>query len=45
MTLPVNLNAVGGKLNVSFDVIDGVYKNVVLTGPAQFVFQGTFDIS
>lgn len=41
----VNLNAVGGKLKVSFDVIDGIYKNVVLTGPAQFVFQGIFEVS
>ena len=41
----VNLNAVGGNLTVDFDVIDGIYKNVILTGPAQFVFQGTFEIS
>lgn len=40
----VNLNAVGGKLQVSFDVIDNVYKNVVLTGPAEFVFEGTITI-
>ena len=40
----VNLNAVGGKLQVSFDVINNVYKNVILTGPAQFVFKGTINI-
>lgn len=41
----VNVNAVGGNLQVSFDVVDGIYKNVVLTGPAQFVFQGTINVS
>ncbi|MDT7833022.1 diaminopimelate epimerase [Flavobacteriaceae bacterium S356] len=41
----VNLHAIGGNLQVSFDVTDGIYKNVVLTGPAQFVFQGTFNVS
>lgn len=40
----VNLIAVGGKLKVSFDVINGIYKNVVLTGPAEFVFEGTISI-
>lgn len=41
----VNVNAIGGNLQVSFDVVDGIYKNVVLTGPAQFVFQGTINVS
>jgi diaminopimelate epimerase len=41
----INLIAVGGKLQVSFDVVGETYKNVVLTGPAQFVFQGTFEIN
>lgn len=41
----VNLHAVGGNLQVSFDVVNGSYKNVVLTGPAEFVFQGTINIS
>lgn len=40
----VNLNAEGGKLQVSFDVIDGTYKNVILTGPAELVFQGTYNL-
>lgn len=40
----VNLIAVGGKLQVSFDVHDGIYKNVVLTGPATFVFKGDITI-
>lgn len=41
----VNLVAVGGRLQVHFDVVNNTYKNVVLTGPAQFVFQGTFEIN
>lgn len=41
----IHLQAVGGLLKVSFDVVDGVYKNVILTGPAEFVFQGTITIS
>jgi len=40
----VNLIAVGGKLQVSFDVVDEIYKNVVLTGPAAFVFKGNISI-
>ena len=40
----VTLNAEGGKLSVSFDVIDGIYKNVVLTGPAELVFQGIYEV-
>jgi len=36
----VTLNTEGGKLQVSFDVIDGVYKNVWLIGPATLVFKG-----
>lgn len=40
----VNLAAVGGNLKVSFDAVDGIYKNIVLTGPAEFVFQGTINI-
>lgn len=36
----VTLNTEGGKLQVNFDVIDGVYKNVWLIGPATLVFKG-----
>ncbi len=37
----ITLNVQGGTLKVSFDVVDGAYKNVWLIGPANFVFQGT----
>ena len=40
----INLMVEGGKLQVSFDFIDGVYKNVILSGPADFVFQGSITI-
>ena len=36
----VNLNVEGGKLQVSFDVENGLYKNVWLIGPATFVYKG-----
>lgn len=41
----INLNAEGGDLKVSFEVVDGIYKNVVLTGPTEFIYQGSIDIS
>lgn len=37
----INLNVEGGKLQVSFDVEHGIYKNVWLIGPATYVFKGT----
>jgi len=37
----VAIVAQGGSLSVSFDEENGSYKNVWLTGPAQFVFEGT----
>ncbi|XMO86702.1 diaminopimelate epimerase [Algibacter sp. AS12] len=37
----VNLNVQGGKLKVSFNVEDGIYKNVWLSGPAKLVFKGS----
>jgi diaminopimelate epimerase len=36
----IDLEVEGGKLQVSFDVENGVYKNVWLIGPAKFVFKG-----
>lgn len=36
----IDLNVEGGKLQVSFDVDNGTYKNVWLIGPAKFVFKG-----
>ena len=40
----VTLNVEGGRLEVSFEVKDGKYSKVYLTGPAEFVFKGTIDI-
>ncbi|MGR7811771.1 diaminopimelate epimerase [Lacinutrix undariae] len=36
----VTLQTEGGTLQVSFDCVDGVYKNVWLIGPATLVFKG-----
>tara|TARA_R110001583_G_scaffold145635_2_gene297637 strand:- start:70809 stop:71588 length:780 start_codon:yes stop_codon:yes gene_type:complete len=36
----INLEVLGGKLEVSFIKEDNVYKNVFLKGPAEFVFEG-----
>lgn len=36
----VNLNVQGGELQVSFEVVNGVYKNVWLIGPAKLVYSG-----
>ncbi len=40
----VDLDVQGGKLKVSFEKNGETYQNVVLTGPATFVFQGTVEI-
>jgi diaminopimelate epimerase len=40
----VHLNVEGGKLEVSFDVIEGKFTNVFLIGPAEFVFKGGINI-
>jgi len=40
VSLPVN----GGTLTVSFDAVDGHYKNIFLKGPATFVFKGVIEI-
>ena len=36
----ITLQVEGGELQVSFDVENGIYKNVWLIGPAKFVFKG-----
>ncbi len=36
----ITLKVQGGELRVSFDVANGIYKNVWLIGPAEFVFKG-----
>jgi diaminopimelate epimerase len=35
------LNVEGGKLKVRFDVLNGIYTNVFLEGPATFVYSGS----
>lgn len=40
----VNFLAKGGNLMVCFDVVEGVYQHVVLTGPARFVYKGKKEI-
>ena len=40
-TSEINLNVQGGQLKVTFDKVDGTYKNVMLIGPAIQVFKGT----
>ena len=42
---PVNVVARGGdELQVGFDRVDEGFRNVTLTGPAEFVFEGTIEI-
>ncbi len=36
----IKLKAKGGDLNVSFDKTNNTYHNIILSGPAKFVFQG-----
>lgn len=40
----VKVNAMGGVLKVVFEEINGVYKNVWLQGPAEFVFKGVLNV-
>lgn len=40
----VEVHTLGGDLKVAFNEQDGVYKNVRLEGPAQFVFKGSFEL-
>ena len=40
----VNLLVEGGNLEVSFSEENGTYKNIFLTGKAEFVFSGTIKI-
>ena len=42
---PIDVIARGGdELQVGFERVDGAFRNVTLTGPAQFVFEGTIEI-
>jgi len=42
---PISVIARGGdELQVSFDKIDNQFRNVTLTGPAEFVFEGAIEV-
>ena len=42
---PINVIARGGdELRVGFEKTDMQFRNVTLTGPAEFVFEGTIEI-
>jgi diaminopimelate epimerase len=42
---PITVLARGGdELQVGFDKVEGGFRNVTLTGPAEFVFEGTIEI-
>ncbi len=38
---PLLINVLGGSLKVLFEVVDGVYRNIWLIGPAKQVFKGS----
>jgi diaminopimelate epimerase len=40
----IDLEVEGGKLHVSFSVVDGKYTQVHLIGPATFVFEGKIEL-
>lgn len=40
----IKIEVLGGNLEVSFEKENNTYKNVFLTGPAQFVFEGKIEI-
>lgn len=40
----ITINVEGGKLRVTFEVANGIYSNVYLIGPAEFVFSGQIKI-
>ncbi|CAI8316265.1 MAG: Diaminopimelate epimerase [Flavobacterium sp. SCGC AAA160-P02] len=41
----INLSVTGGDLKVCFNENNGAYTNIILSGPAEFVFQGTINIT
>jgi diaminopimelate epimerase len=42
---PVQIKTLGGNLSVAFEEKNGVFENVYLNGPAEFVFSGEIDLS
>lgn len=41
----IYLNTLGGQLEVTFEKDNNTYKNVILKGPATFVFKGSIEIN
>jgi diaminopimelate epimerase len=40
----VDIEVIGGKLDVSFEKVGNIYQKVFLKGPATFVFEGKIDV-
>jgi len=40
----INIETPGGRLHIEFEKENKIYKNIVLTGPATFVFKGTIEL-
>jgi diaminopimelate epimerase len=41
----INIETLGGRLKIEFEKSNGIYKNIILTGPATFVFKGSIELS
>ena len=41
----IDIDVLGGKLNVKFEQNNGIFTDVFLTGPVEFVFEGTLNLS
>jgi diaminopimelate epimerase len=41
----INIETQGGKLKIEFEKENNTYKNIILTGPATFVFKGSIELS
>ncbi len=41
---PIKLQAKGGNLEVGFEFTNGIFQNIILTGPAEFVFKGSIEV-
>jgi len=40
----INIQTLGGNLKIEFEIENKVYKNIILTGPAAFVFKGQIEL-